>query len=64
MMRLSSSTSGFSKSSTVIFDAFSLTGPNFENSDWSHSRPPLRFFSSLGVSGGSGVSAHHTGQRC
>lgn len=30
LMRLSSSTSGFSKSSTVVFEAFSLTGPNLQ----------------------------------
>jgi len=56
MILLSSSTSGFSKSSTVTLLDFSLVGPNLEMKVWSHSRPPFRF-SSRGVSGGSGVSA-------
>ena len=55
LMRLSSSTRGFSKSSTVVLDAFSLTGPNRDRMDCSHSRPPCRTPPSrgLGTSGGS-----------
>ena len=42
LMRLSSSTRGFSKSSTVVLEALSLTGPNRDRMDCSHSRPPAR----------------------
>lgn len=53
LMRLSSSTSGFSKSRTNLFSAFSAMGPNRNSIICSHSLPPRR--SCFGVSGGSGA---------
>ena len=55
LMRLSSSTRGFSKSRTVVLDAFSLTGPKRDRMDCSHSRPPWRTSRGLGTSGGSAL---------
>lgn len=49
LIRLSSSTRGFSKSSTVVFCARSVIGPKRENKVCNHSRPPLGPF---GASGG------------